>query len=48
VTAGALLGSLIDIPLVSIGEATIAVNVGGAIIPLFVTAEMVGRAGSRA
>ena len=43
VTAGALVGSLIDIPLVSIGEATIAVNVGGAVIPLFVTAGMVGR-----
>ncbi|MDV2480640.1 DUF1614 domain-containing protein [Methanoculleus sp. Wushi-C6] len=43
VTAGALIGSLIDIPLVAIGEATIAVNVGGAVIPLFVTAGMVGR-----
>ncbi|WP_067076306.1 DUF1614 domain-containing protein [Methanoculleus horonobensis] len=43
VTAGALLGSLIDIPLLSLGEDIIAVNVGGAVIPLFVTLEMVGR-----
>ena len=41
VTAGALLGSLIDIPLVPMGEAVIAVNIGGAVIPLFVTAAMV-------
>ncbi|WP_292520286.1 DUF1614 domain-containing protein [Methanoculleus sp.] len=40
VTAGVLPGSLIDIPLVSLGGATIAVNVGGAVIPLFVTAGM--------
>ena len=43
VTAGALLGSLIDIPLLPVGEDVIAVNVGGAVIPLFVTLEMVGR-----
>ncbi|MDN7011483.1 DUF1614 domain-containing protein [Methanoculleus sp. FWC-SCC3] len=43
VTAGALLGSLIDIPLLPVGESVIAVNVGGAVIPLFVTLEMVGR-----
>jgi uncharacterized membrane protein len=43
VTAGALPASLIDIPLISLGGATIAVNAGGAVIPLFVTAEMVGR-----
>ncbi|HOI57654.1 MULTISPECIES: DUF1614 domain-containing protein [unclassified Methanoculleus] len=42
-TAGALLGSLIDIPLVPVGEAVIAVNLGGAVIPLFVTVGMVGR-----
>lgn len=40
VTAGALLGSLIDIPLVPVGEAVIAVNVGGAVVPLFVTIGM--------
>jgi len=43
VTVGALLGSLIDIPLLPVGENVIAVNVGGAVIPLFVTLEMVGR-----
>ncbi|KDE56245.1 DUF1614 domain-containing protein [Methanoculleus sp. MH98A] len=43
VTAGALLGSLIDIPLLPVGEDVIAVNVGGAVIPIFVTLEMVGR-----
>lgn len=43
VTAGALLGSLINIPLIPVGETVIAVNVGGAVIPLFVTAEMVAR-----
>ena len=43
VTVGALLGSLINIPLVPIGEAVIAVNVGGAVIPLFVTIGMVAR-----
>ncbi len=43
VTAGALIGSLINIPLVSAGEAIIAINVGGAIIPLIVTIEMVAR-----
>jgi uncharacterized membrane protein len=43
VTTGALLGSLIDIPLVPVGEAVIAVNVGGAVIPLVVTIAMVGR-----
>jgi uncharacterized membrane protein len=43
VTVGALLGSLINIPLVSIGEAVIAVNVGGALIPVVVTLEMVAR-----
>lgn len=43
VTAGALVGSLIDIPLIPVGEDVIAVNVGGAVIPLFVTIEMVGR-----
>ncbi|WP_250987805.1 DUF1614 domain-containing protein [Methanoculleus oceani] len=37
VTAGALLGSLIDIPVIPVGDAIIAVNVGGAVIPLFVT-----------
>ncbi|MDK2989454.1 MAG: hypothetical protein PWR16_983 [Methanoculleus sp.] len=41
VTAGALLGSLIDIPLVPVGKTVIAVNVGGAVIPFFVTAAMV-------
>ena len=43
VTAGALFGSLVNIPLIPVGEAIIAVNVGGAVIPLFVTAEMVAR-----
>lgn len=43
VTVGALLGSLIDIPLIPLGEDLIAVNVGGALIPLFVTLKMVGR-----
>lgn len=43
VTVGALLGSLIDIPLLPIGEDVIAINVGGAIIPLLVTLEMVVR-----
>ncbi|KLK88332.1 hypothetical protein SZ63_04690 [Methanoculleus sediminis] len=43
VTVGALLGSLIDIPLLPIGEDVIAVNVGGAVIPFFVTLEMIGR-----
>lgn len=41
VTAGALLGSLIDIPLIPVGEAVIAVNVGGAVIPIIVTAATV-------
>jgi len=41
VTAGALLGSLIDIPLIPVGDAVIAVNIGGAVIPVFVTAAMV-------
>ncbi len=43
VTVGALLGSLIDIPLIPVGEAVIAVNVGGAIVPLIVTLGMVAR-----
>ena len=43
VTVGALLGSLINIPLVPVGEAVIAINVGGAAIPVFVTLEMVAR-----
>jgi len=43
VTVGALLGSLINIPLVPVDEAVIAVNVGGAVIPLFVTLGMVAR-----
>lgn len=42
-TAGALFGSLINIPLIPIGEAVIAINVGGAVIPLFVTLEMIAR-----
>ncbi|NLA37999.1 MAG: DUF1614 domain-containing protein [Methanomicrobiales archaeon] len=43
VTAGALIGSLINIPMIPIGEVIIAVNVGGAVIPLFVTLGMVVR-----
>lgn len=43
VTVGALIGSLIDIPLVTLGGATIAANVGGAIIPLIVSLEMIAR-----
>ena len=43
VTAGALLGSLLNIPLITIDTATIAINVGGAAIPLFVTIGMVAR-----
>lgn len=43
VTAGALIGSLINIPLIPVGEAVIAVNVGGAVIPLIVTLGMVAR-----
>jgi uncharacterized membrane protein len=42
-TAGALLGSLIDIPLLPAGGALIAVNVGGAVIPFIVTAGMIAR-----
>lgn len=43
VTAGALFGSLVNIPLIPVGEAIIAVNVGGAVIPLFVTLDLVVR-----
>ena len=43
VTAGALIGSLIDIPVAFVEESVIAVNVGGAVIPLLVTLEMIGR-----
>jgi uncharacterized membrane protein len=43
VTVGALLGSLIDIPLIPGGEVVIAVNVGGAIVPLIVTLGMAAR-----
>lgn len=42
-TAGALLGSLFNIPLIPVDNAVIAINVGGAAIPLFVTIEMVAR-----
>ncbi len=42
-TAGALLGSFINIPLASVEGAVIAVNVGGCIIPVFVTLELVVR-----
>jgi uncharacterized membrane protein len=43
VTIGALLGGLINIPVIPVGEAIIAINLGGAIIPLFVTFEMIIR-----
>lgn len=43
VTVGALLGSLFNIPLIPIGDATIAINIGGAVIPLLATFGMIVR-----
>jgi uncharacterized membrane protein len=42
-TVGALIGGLFNIPLIPYGEAIIAINVGGAIIPLFVTFELIAK-----
>jgi uncharacterized membrane protein len=42
-TIGALAGSLIDIPFMKIGSVTLAVNVGGCLIPLLISAELVAR-----
>ncbi|MDK2973841.1 MAG: hypothetical protein PWP08_212 [Methanofollis sp.] len=40
-TLGALIGSIIDISLLEIDNVTIAVNVGGCLIPLLVSAELI-------
>ncbi|MDN7026189.1 DUF1614 domain-containing protein [Methanoculleus sp. FWC-SCC1] len=42
-TVGALVGSFINIPLIPLDGAVIAVNVGGCIIPLFITLELAVR-----
>ncbi len=42
-TVGALVGSFINIPIIPLGDAVIAVNVGGCIIPLFITFELVAK-----
>jgi len=39
-TVGSLLGSFVDIPLYRYDAVTIAINVGGALIPLFITLEL--------
>jgi uncharacterized membrane protein len=47
-TVGALVGSFINIPIIPLGDAVIAVNVGGCIIPLFITFELVAKHRTRA
>lgn len=42
-TAGALIGGFINIPLIPLEEAVIAINVGGCVIPLVITLELVAK-----
>jgi len=42
-TLGALAGSFIDIPFMAINGVTLAVNAGGCLIPLLISAELVSR-----
>ncbi len=42
-TLGALAGSLIDIPFMTIDGVTLAVNAGGCLIPLLISAELLAR-----